>query len=165
VSAGSRDTARYTPSERRAAAAHVEALLADGRVSMVQPYLAAIDEAGETAAVYIDGEFSQGQRKAAILRIGEELVETLYAAEDMTRREPTAVEMDLAAATMAAVPAILGEAAGDKPLLYGRVDMVPGPAGTPLVLELELTEPSLFHAHAPGSAARLATAIAARLPG
>jgi hypothetical protein len=42
--------------------------------------------------------------------------------------------------------------------------MVPGAHGSPLVLELELTEPSLFHAYAPGSAERLATAIAGRLP-
>jgi O-ureido-D-serine cyclo-ligase len=164
VSAGSKDTARYRPSERGPAVEHVEGLLAEGRVVMVQPYLAAIDHAGETAAVYIDGAFSHGLRKGAILRLGDVLVDGLYAEEDMAPREPTPAEMDLAAATMAAIPAILGPGAGDRPLLYGRVDMVPGPDGAPVVLELELTEPSLFHAHAPGSAARLASAIAARLP-
>src|SRR5262245_3529089 len=108
VSAGSKDTARYAPDERADAVTQVGGLLADGRVVMVQPYLAAIDDAGETAAVYIDGAFSHGLRKGAILRLGDGLVEALYAEEDMARRDPTAVELELAAATMAAVPAILG---------------------------------------------------------
>ncbi len=52
---------------------------------------------------------------------------------------------------------------GPQGLLYARVDLVPGPDGAPLLIELELVEPSLFLAHAPGAADRLATAIAARL--
>ena len=39
---------------------------------------------------------------------------------------------------------------------YARVDLVPGANGEPLVIELELTEPSLFLGTAPGSAQRLA---------
>ena len=33
---------------------------------------------------------------------------------------------------------------GPKRLLYARVDLIPGPDGEPLLIELELTEPSLF---------------------
>ena len=36
-------------------------------------------------------------------------------------------------------------------------------AGAPVVLELELTEPSLFFAHAPGSADRLAQSALSRV--
>jgi hypothetical protein len=57
---------------------------------------------------------------------------------------------------MAAVPFDPGE------LLYARVDMVPGPDGEPLLMELELTEPSMFMVTAPGSPDRFAAAIAAR---
>jgi len=40
--------------------------------------------------------------------------------------------------------------------------LVPGPHGE-LLMELELTEPQLFHGHVSGSADRLATAIASRI--
>ena len=41
-----------------------------------------------------------------------------------------------------------------------RVDLVRADGGEPLLLELELTEPSLFLAHAPNAAQRFAQAIA-----
>ena len=47
-------------------------------------------------------------------------------------------------------------------LLYARVDLIHDDDGAPRVLELELTEPSLFFAHAPGSAERFARAIVER---
>jgi len=51
---------------------------------------------------------------------------------------------------------------GRSRLLYARVDLVPDPGGSPCVLEVELTEPSVFLAHAEGAAERFAAAIAAR---
>lgn len=48
----------------------------------------------------------------------------------------------------------------DAPLAYARVDLLPGPDGHPCLLELELTEPSLFFDQAPGSAARFAALLA-----
>ena len=47
-------------------------------------------------------------------------------------------------------------------LLYARVDLIGADDGTPRVLELELTEPSLFFQHAAGSAARFAAAVLGR---
>ena len=61
----------------------------------------------------------------------------------------------------AALPGIVPGA--DGPLLYARVDLIPDDEGNPVVLEVELTEPSLFFAHAEGSAQRFADAVAARL--
>ena len=52
---------------------------------------------------------------------------------------------------------------GADRLLYARIDMIPGLDGEPLLVELELTEPSLFLGTAPGAADRLSTAIAQRL--
>ena len=48
---------------------------------------------------------------------------------------------------------------GPERLLYARIDMIPGPDGEPLLVELELTEPSLFLGTSPASAERLAAAI------
>jgi O-ureido-D-serine cyclo-ligase len=48
-------------------------------------------------------------------------------------------------------------------LLYARVDLVRDSTGQPRLMELELIEPSLFFDQQPGSAARLAQAIARRL--
>jgi O-ureido-D-serine cyclo-ligase len=47
-------------------------------------------------------------------------------------------------------------------LLYARVDLIHDDDGAPRVLELELTEPSLFFEHASGSAERFARAIIER---
>jgi len=47
-------------------------------------------------------------------------------------------------------------------LLYARVDVIPGPDGEPVLVELELTEPSVFMEYAPSAAERFADAIAAR---
>ena len=45
--------------------------------------------------------------------------------------------------------------------LYARVDLLPAPVG-PVVVEVEVTEPSLFLSYSPGAAERFAAAIAAR---
>ena len=44
--------------------------------------------------------------------------------------------------------------------LYARVDLLPGPRGTPRLLELELAEPSLFLGYAEGAAQRFAREVA-----
>jgi hypothetical protein len=43
--------------------------------------------------------------------------------------------------------------------LYARIDLIRGDGDEPVVLELELTEPSLYFAQGPGSAQRFAAAI------
>ena len=158
VSAGARDTARYGPSEAARAGEHVGRLLAAGRDVMVQPYLAAVDSAGETSLLFFDGVFSHAASKAAILRplvgVRQDINSRSYvSAATATQEQRTVAEQVLAAA---------GEQVSG-PLLYARVDLVPGDDGAPLLLELEVTEPSLFLTHAPGSAHRLAAAIAARV--
>jgi O-ureido-D-serine cyclo-ligase len=157
ISAGSLDTERYARASRDDARAHVTRLHAQGRTAMAQPYLSAVEGArGETALVYLDGAFSHALRKGPMLMPGLALVGGLYVEEDIRPAEATPAERAVADAAMAAIPE------GARPL-YARADLVPDDRGEPVVLELELVEPSLFLAHAPGAAQRLAGAIAARL--
>jgi hypothetical protein len=152
ISAGSKDTARH--SDLQAAEQHAAELLAAGRAVMVQPYLHGIDTHGETGLVYFDGALSHAFRKAPILALDAPPTAEFFAPEEITPREPTPDERRVGGTTLAAC---------DPGLLYGRVDLVPGPDGQPLVLEVELAEPSFFLATAPGSADRFAAAVATRL--
>ena len=166
VSAGSRDTGRYDASQtpsRMLAITHAKNLLAVGRTVMLQRYLRRVDTVGETALVYIDGQFSHSVRKGALLEgpYRADEIDLLYRQEQMAPREATDAEREVADRTIAALSEIFPQL--DGPLLYARVDLIPDDEGTPVILELELTEPSLFLEHGPGSADRVADAIAARL--
>jgi hypothetical protein len=148
VSAGSRNTARYGPDALASAVDHAESLLAAGRTVMVQPYQSSVDSRGETALLYVGGRFSHAASKAALLTPGHEpSADKLFATEKMSSTVPTAAERDLAEAVLDAAPFPRSE------LLYARVDLVDGPDGAPLLLELELTEPSMFLPQAPPAAA------------
>lgn len=159
VSAGSRDTARYRADEHDGATAHARRLLDAGRSVLVQPYQAAVDDAGETALLFLGGQFSHAARKGPLLRAGGAITDKLFALEQMSSRTATAAQRAVAdQALAAAADAVPG--AGD--LLYARVDLVPGADGEPLLLELELVEPSVFLPQAPaGTADRFAAAIVA----
>jgi len=153
VSAGAKDTARYAPDRKPAAVEHVARLQSQGRLVMVQPYLLGLEEAGETAAIFIGGAYSHAIRKGPILKAAVDLVGGLFAKEDIRAREIRPVERALAERVLSSVPG------GSGHLLYARVDMAPGPSGEPVLLEFEATEPSLFFAFSAGSAGRMADAI------
>jgi glutathione synthase/RimK-type ligase-like ATP-grasp enzyme len=157
VSAGARDTARFRPGERAAARALGARILASGRAVMAQPYLARLDADGETGLVHVDGAFSHAFRKGALLS-GAALGPGLFAEEEIEPRVATAAQRAIGDAVLAAV----ADRTGGAPL-YARVDLVPDADGEDAVLELELTEPSLFLTADPRAAARVAAAIAARL--
>jgi hypothetical protein len=163
ISAGSRDTGRYAfPAERDLALAHVTRLTAAGRTAMIQPYLHAVDLAGETAVLCTPDatgklSFSHAIRKGPMLT-GPDVGEIdLASLEKIAPRTPTDAELSLAARVLESIPG------GPDRLLYARVDMIPGPDGTPLLVELELAEPSLFLSYAPEATARLSAAIQTRL--
>ena len=85
-------------------------------------------------------------------------VERAYATlEGELHRTPSEAELTVAARVLEVLPG------GTKQLLYARIDLIPGPDGAPMLIELELTEPSLFFRYAPGAAERLADAVMARL--
>jgi glutathione synthase/RimK-type ligase-like ATP-grasp enzyme len=155
VGAGSRGARRFQADETEAARAHALRLHAAGYHTLTQPYLHSVEANGETALMFIEGEFSHGVRKGPLLAAGGGEVEGLFASESIEARRPGADELSVANRAVAAIPG--------EPPLYARVDLIRDDTGRPRVLELELAEPTLFFSHGPGSADRFARAVAARL--
>lgn len=155
VGAGSRDARRHGRDQLDVAVGQIRQLQAQQRSVVLQPYLSRVDSAGETALLYFDGVYSHAIRKGPLLRRGEDSTRALFAAEQITAREPAAEELALAARVIASL-------AQTPSLLYARVDVIRDDDGQPCVLELELVEPSLFFAQSEGSADRFAAAIIAR---
>jgi hypothetical protein len=150
ISGGSRDTARWSSPDD--VYAHSEKLMAAGHTVMVQPYVPSVDTEGETALIYFGGRFSHAIRKGPLLERGKGVRREAELSESITPRAPTAAQLDVAGHVLAAIPSSLGTA---EALAYARVDLVTDPAGAPQLIELELTEPSLFLDHAERSAERL----------
>jgi len=157
ISAGARNTSRYSAGDSAAARSHVDRLLAEGRTVMVQPYISSVDTAGETGLIYIDGVFSHAIRKGPVLHDPGVTTEDLWAPEDISSRDPRPAERAVADATLDRLPWPRQE------LVYARVDIVHADDGAPMLLELELTEPSLFLHFGEGAADLLAAAITRHL--
>ncbi|MFM7069066.1 MAG: hypothetical protein ACKOYM_06350, partial [Actinomycetes bacterium] len=79
----------------------------------------------------------------------------LFAPEEITPREPRTDELELAAK----VAAYLRERFPAGAVRYARVDMLRDHLGEPVLLELELTEPSLFLWTDPTAPQRVAAAV------
>jgi glutathione synthase/RimK-type ligase-like ATP-grasp enzyme len=154
VGAGSIDAEKYGPHDHEAARTHVRQLHASGRDAMIQPYVASIDDDGERALVFIDGQFSHALTKGAMLNTAPDERDALFRREQMSvaEAEPDAV---------AFAEAVLDEEMF-RGILYGRVDLVKMAEGW-AIMELELVEPSLFLAYDDEAPRRLANAIRARL--
>jgi hypothetical protein len=163
VSASSLDTGRYDmrdPEQRALAVHHVRRLQTERRPVMVQPYLRGIETEGETSLIYFAGEFIHAIRKDAVLKGPDTGVDRRFLHEggqQLEARQPTRAQLTIGDAALAAAPV------EREKLLYARVDLIPGTDGSPLVIELELTEPQLYLARAEGSAERLASLIAERV--
>lgn len=141
VGAGSVDTHRF--SDAAAARRHATRLLEAGRDVLAQPYDPRIED-GETALVFIAGEQSHAFTKGPILppqgqRPAFDESGT-YAAETLSPADPDFEMWDVGYAALDAACEHLGIPRGE--LLYARVDLIGGP-DKPLLLELELIEPSL----------------------
>ena len=154
ISAGSNDTERHSSYE--SAVAHVEALVSAGRSVMVQPYLADVDHLSETGLVYVDGEFSHAFSKGPLLASARDQEAGLYAREQISSREPSDEERRLGDRAVEWLTSRFDR------LLYARVDLLPSGDG-PKIVELELTEPSLFLQTSTDSADTVARAIRQRI--
>jgi hypothetical protein len=161
IGAGRFDTRR--PGFAESARRHAQALHDAGRVVLVQPYVADVDEHGETALIYVDGAFSHAIGKAAMLagatanNVDVDLSGALFLSERITTRVPSDNELAVGDQVLHVLRRRFG-----RDLLYTRVDLLPDSAG-PAVVEVELVEPSLFIGFDAGSAGRVAAAVARRI--
>ncbi len=145
VSGGSFGTLRVSLDDPARGETHLQTLLATRDV-MVQQYVASVDDYGERALVWIDGEFTHAVRKSPRF-IGQD--------------EHVSAALPIAADELALGEAVLAPFAGD--LLYARVDVARDERGVPMIMELELVEPSLFLLQFPPALERLANGIARRV--
>jgi glutathione synthase/RimK-type ligase-like ATP-grasp enzyme len=145
IGAGSRGTLRVTEEAAERDDAHLRVLVDRGD-ALVQPYMASVEEYGERAIVWIDGELTHAVRKARRF-LGDR--------ERVSRAVPIAPdEAELARRAIAAAPG---------PLLYARVDVIRDDHGTPRVMELELIEPSLFFPQSPDALRAFVLAVTNQL--
>ncbi len=166
VSAGGRDTGRFGPALAADAKALIARIHESGRTAMVQPFQASVDEIGETALVFIDGEFSHPLRKSAVLRPDEVapirqtdlmVAEAMYDPDLVLSGTYEPDELELAERIVAHISERF-----DYVPLYARVDMLRDSQGAPALLELEAVEPNLYFDQFPEGAGHLARAIMSR---
>ncbi|MFJ4775547.1 RimK family alpha-L-glutamate ligase [Streptomyces sp. NPDC088762] len=158
VGAYSKDVQRFARSAQTEAAAYVAQLLDQGNHVILQPYMDSIDTYGETDLILFGGVYSHAIRKRALLLPDGTVDEPTQDAR--TVRDAAEDERAVAVAALDAAAAHLEL---QEPLLYSRVDLIRDADGQPLVLELELCEPSLSMPFSEASATRFAQVISARL--
>ncbi len=128
----------------------------------MQPYQARVDAEGETALVFFGGVYSHSFAKGALLTGRDAGGRGPHPSEKVGVPHPPPGCAALAEQALDTAVAHLGLRRSD--LLYARVDVVRTDDGTPALLELELTEPSLGLAHAdPAAPPRFASAISTHL--
>ena len=159
VSAGSRDTARYSAARRDDARTHATALLAAGRGVLVQPYQGSVDSQGEIGVICVAGAVSHAITKGALLELDGDASRSLFVPERIEARTLAADERAAVSAVLGALPSVPGIGSQLSPPLYARVDLLRAADGELRLLELELIEPSLFLDRAEGAAAAFVTAI------
>jgi glutathione synthase/RimK-type ligase-like ATP-grasp enzyme len=120
---------------------------------MAQPFLPSLEARGELSLVYCAGQFSHAVRK--LPASGDFRVQPSWGGSSR------AADVDRACLELAG-QALAG--LGASPL-YARVDLVEGPRGERLLIELELIDPNLFFAERPEAAAIVAAEIEATLRG
>lgn len=148
VSAGSFATIRLRAGDADGARRHLGAH--PGRDFLAQPLLGSVVTHGETNLVCVDGQPSHAIHKGARWSGDSEQSRGLVA--------PSEAELALAVRAHGAVRDLgLGVPA------YARVDCADGPDGRPLLMELELLEPSLFLDRFPAGAERLAACVLGRI--
>lgn len=123
--------------------AHLDELLREHDV-MVQPYLKSVETYGERALIFLNSTYSHAARKTAF----QALLPAGEAGE--TPVEASGSEIAVAVRAVRALPVTA---------LYARVDLVHADDGQPLVIELEVVEPSLFLGMHPRAAHRFADAL------
>jgi glutathione synthase/RimK-type ligase-like ATP-grasp enzyme len=143
IGAGSLNTQVFA--DGRAGADHLRMITATG-AALVQPYIDSVDDYGERSLIWIDGSFTHAIRKTPRFIGDAEKVEGPFPIADDERAVATAALARYA----------------DR-ILYGRVDLVRDASGHPMVMELELVEPSLFFPKHPPALERFVAGLKRRL--
>jgi hypothetical protein len=149
ISASSYRTIRIRGPRQAEGEPHLGALVVDGD-ALVQRYLPGVEEYGERALIWIDGELTHAVRKSPRFHKDEESTSTALPI--------TPAEAELASAALTAVANKV-----DASLMYARIDVAPGPDGEPVLMEVELIEPSLYLSQSPRALALLVSSIGNRL--
>lgn len=117
---------------------HVRYLLQLDKGVIFQPYLNTIEKHGETNMIYFGNTYSHAIKKEPLLaERGETKTPDM---EFRTLKDANSEEKALAKRILGLVQSNLELS---KPLLYARLDFIEDKNGMPLLLELEITEPSL----------------------
>ena len=141
ISADSWETIRVTPAQYGEGQAYLDRHRAEREI-MVQPFVNDVEEGGEHSLMFFGGSYSHAVRKNSAFKGGR------HVGPEGRPSDPgsDAVEMARNVLAKASVPEIP----------YARVDLARDESGAPLLLELELFEPTLFFLEEPGSEERLA---------
>lgn len=136
ISADSWETIRVAPDQYAEGNAYLERHRAHREI-MVQPFVKDVEQGGEQCLIFFGGRYSHAVTKNSAFKggrhVGPEgrLVEPREDAVEMARDV-------LVRAGVADIP-------------YARVDVARDESGAPMLLELELFEPTLFFKEKPGS--------------
>jgi glutathione synthase/RimK-type ligase-like ATP-grasp enzyme len=141
ISADSWETIRVEPSRRAEGQAYLERHRSERDV-MVQPFVKDVEEGGEQCLMFFEGRYSHAVMKNSAFLGGRHVGPEGRSIEPL----PDAIEM----------AADVLRRAGITHLPYARVDIARDAEGAPLLLELELFEPTLFFREKPGSEEALA---------
>ncbi|MEU1006900.1 hypothetical protein [Streptomyces sp. NPDC005890] len=154
----SKDVQRYARALEAEASRHVARLLAQGSHVIMQPYVESVDRHGETDLTFFDGVYSHAIHKGAML-----MPDGTVHVPTLDFRKARVADEDERAVASAALAAAVAHLGLERPLVCGRVDLVRGADGQPMVLEMELCEPSLNLPFSDDGALRFAQALAERL--
>lgn len=146
VSANADHTYRLPAGNWQAQADQLDSIFRD-RPCLLQPFISTVTARGEWSLFFFGGRYSHAIRK--IPKAGDFRVQEEHGADILAADAPESLQV-LAASAMACAP---GQ------LLYARVDFLTTDDHHPLLIELELIEPSLYFRMHPGAAHHFADAV------
>ncbi len=123
---------------------------------LLQPYQATIESDGEFSLIFFDGKFSHAVQKKPVP--GDYKAQIDYGAKDSVY-EPAQAWIAESEKLVASVQTKFNLS---EPLLYARCDYLLSSKGIPLLIELELIEPSLFFRGSQIKVDRFVTALLKR---
>lgn len=145
VSAGSHKTMLAEPANMAEARAHLASIVEAGD-ALVQPYMPVVEGYGERSMIHIDGVLTHAIRKRpAFGAKGSGVAQAFVPGQPLL--ENADVDPAVPAEDEAEAAQRILEGAGLGRVLYARVDLVRELDGMPVLMELELVEPSLFLHH------------------